>query len=140
MKATVGVLVVSGVLVLSSPAFGEEPKSTAPAAESAGKAAPRMIIVKDPVTGELRAPTAQEIEALRSASPTPKLSVGGQPTSVEKLLSGRVRARLGPEYMRFSVVRKNPDGTISTDCVPGSKVDGALSASAPAAKSAAEEK
>ena len=99
-----------------------------------------MIIVKDPVTGELRAPTAQEIEALRSASPTPKLSVGGQPTSVEKLLSGRVRARLGPEYMRFSVVRKNPDGTVSMDCVPGSKLDGALNASARTAKSAAEEK
>ncbi len=140
MKAAAGIVVVAGVLFLSPTAFAEEAKSTAPAVESAGKAAPRMVVVKDPQTGELRAPTAQEIEALKAVSPAPKLSVSGQATTVEKLLSGRVRAKLGPEYMRYSVVRRNPDGKLSEQCVPGSKLDGALNASAPAAKPVAEEK
>jgi hypothetical protein len=143
MKSAVGIVVVSGVLFFSPAAFAEEPKGSAPPAESAGKAAPRMVVVKDPETGQLRAASAAEIEALKaasSASPSPKLAVSGKTTTVERLLSGRVRARLGPEYMRYSVVRKNPDGTLSSDCVPGSKVDGAVNASAPAAKPAAEEK
>jgi hypothetical protein len=140
MKSAVGIVVVSWVLLLSSPTFAEEPKGAAPPAESAGKAAPRMVVVKDPETGQLRAATAAEIEALRASAPAAKFAVSGEPTTVEKLLSGRVRARLGPEYMRYSVVRKNADGTLSSDCVPGSKVDGAVNASAPAAKPAAEEK
>lgn len=140
MKSAVGVVVFSGVLILSSAAFAEEPKAPQPAAESAGKAAPRMVVVKDPETGQLRAPTSKELEALRKASPKQAFATAGEPTSVEKLASGRVRARLGPEYLRYSVVRKNPDGTFSSDCVPASKVDGVLHASPPAAKNAAEEK
>ena len=146
MKSAVGIVVVSGVLVFLSPAFAEEPKGAAPPAESAGKAAPRMIVVKDPETGQLRAATAAEIEALKASAPAPKLAVSGEATTVERLPSGRVRARLGPEYMRYSVVRKNPDGSLSSDCVPGSKVEEAVKAPAQtarpasAAKPAAEEK
>lgn len=155
MKAAVGVVVVSGSLFLSSAAFAEEPKdpkepkepkASAPAAESAGKAAPRMIVVKDPDTGQLRAATAKEIEALRAASIKPALATAAPATTVETLPSGRKRALLGPEYSRYSVVRKNPDGSLSSDCVPGSKLDEAVSAPAsttkpaPAAKPAAEEK
>ncbi len=140
MKKSIGVFAVCWVMALASRGTAEEPRGAAPVGESAGKAAPRMIVVRDPQTGELRPPTAAEIEALKAAVPAPKAAVAGQATTVEKLLSGRVRARLGPEYMRYSVVRKNPDGTLSYDCVPGSKVDGALKAAAPAAKPAAEEK
>lgn len=140
-------VVVLGSLVLSSAAFAEEPgnpkdskEPTMPAAESAGKTAPRMIVVQDPETGQLRAATTKEIEALKAVAPAPKLAVTGEPTSVEKLLSGRVRAKLGPEYMRYSVVRKNPDGSLSSVCVPASKVDEVVKAPVPAAKPAAEER
>jgi hypothetical protein len=153
MKTAAGVLMVSGCLFFSSAAFAEEPKEpkeqkeqkvAAPAGESAGKTAPRMIVVKDPETGQLRAPTAAEIEALKTAAPAPKLAVSGQATTVEKLLSGRVRATLGPEYMRYSVVRKNPDGSLSEECVTPANLDAAVYAPAtkasPAAKPATEEK
>ena len=135
MRAAVGFVVAAWVIGLSLPGMAEEQKA-APAPESAGKAAPQMIVVKDPQTGELRAPTAAEaaaLKALPAAKPAPKAGVAGQKTTVEKLLSGRVRAKLGPEYMRYSVVTKNPDGSLSYDCVPESKVEGALKA--PATKS-----
>jgi hypothetical protein len=143
MKAAIGIVVVSGVLAFSPAAFGEEPKAAAPPAGSAGKTAPAMIVVADPDTGQLRAATAAEIEALKAASPaTPaaKAAVSGKTTVVERFASGRVRAKLGPEFMRYSVVRVNPDGTLASDCVPEAKVDAAMKASAPAAKIAAEEK
>ncbi|MFI5180624.1 MAG: post-PEP-CTERM-1 domain-containing protein [Thermoanaerobaculia bacterium] len=143
-RSATGIVVVAAALIASTGALAGDAKETAPAGdatkpaaptpESAGKTAPQMIVVKDPQTGELRAPTAAEVEALAAATPAPKLATSGATTTVEKLLSGRVRAKLGPEYMRYSVVRKNPDGTLSFDCVPESKVDGALKASAPAAK------
>ena len=150
MKSGVGIAAVSGFLFLSSPALAEEPKdpkdpkATAPAAEGAGKAAPRMIVVRDPDTGLLRAATAKEIEALRAAGIKPGLAKSAPATTVETLPSGRVRAQLGPEYFRYSVVRRNPDGTLSEECVPAAKLDAAVSAPttkpAPAAKPVAEEK
>ncbi len=150
MRAAAGIAVASGFLILSSVAFAEESKeakdakATAPPAESAGKAAPRMIVVRDADTGQLRAATAKEIEALRAAGLKPGLARSAPATTVETLPSGRVRAQLGPEYFRYSIVRKNPDGTLSEECLPAPKVDAALNAPAakpaPAAKSAAEEK
>ncbi|HQR67650.1 MAG TPA: hypothetical protein PLB02_09665, partial [Thermoanaerobaculia bacterium] len=61
---------------------------------------------------------------------------------VETLSDGRVRARLGPEYFRFSVARVNPDGTLSSECVAGGKAATAAQTAAPpvAAKPAAEER
>ena len=151
MRTVVGVVVVSGFLFFSSAVFADElkdskdpkdSKPTAPAAENAGKTAPRMIVVRDPDTGRLRAATAKEIEALRAAGAglKPAFATGARTTTVETLPSGRKRAQLGPEYFRYSVVRKNADGTLSEECVPASKVDEALKAPAPAAKPAAEEK
>ncbi len=137
-KNTAGILAVAGFFCVSGIAFGEEPKSAAPAGEIPGKAAPRMVVVRDPQTGELRPPTAAELEALKPAAPAPKAAIKGQTATVEKLPSGRVRARLGLEYMRWSVVRKNPDGTLSYDCVQDAKVDAALKPSAPATRSAEE--
>ncbi len=146
-----GLVVLAGALFASTGALAGDTKETVPAcdapkspaaAEPAGKTAPRMIVVRDPDTGKLRAPTAKEIEALRAAGAAikPAFSKGVRTTTVETLPSGRRRAQLGPEYFRYSVVRKNADGTLSEECVPASKVGEALKAPAPAAKPAAEEK
>ncbi len=145
MRTVVGVVVVSGFLFFSSAVVADELKDSkpaAPAAESAGKTAPRLIVARDPETGKLRPATAKEIEALRAAGAglKPVFATGARTTTVETLPSGRKRAQLGPEYFRYSVVRKNADGTLSEECVPASKVDEALKAPAPAAKPAAEEK
>jgi len=42
----------------------------------------------------------------------------GEGTVVETLPDGRKRARLGPEYFRWSVVKVNADGSLTFDCLP----------------------
>jgi hypothetical protein len=76
-----------------------------------------MVVAIDPETGELRAPTPEELQAL-STDARRLLARTGEPTTVETLPNGTKRVRLGPEYHRWSVVRVNPDGTLSFDCVP----------------------
>ncbi len=140
MRPGFGILAVAGALLLSSPLGAKDEKSAPPAggapkaaAEStSAPGAAHLMVARDPVTGELRAPTAAEREALRAIAKK-ALSRVGEPTLVETLPDGRVRARLGPEHARFSVARKNPDGTFSTDCVPAGKVDAATSTPVPAA-------
>jgi hypothetical protein len=144
MRSGFGILAVTGALLLSSPVRAEDEKSAAPvddkpkvAAESpSGPGTAHLMVARDPVTGELRAPTAAEREALKAIAKK-ALSRVGEPTLVETLPDGRVRARLGPEHARFSVVRRNPDGTLSSDCVAAGKVDAAASAAVPAASAPA---
>jgi len=140
MRSAFGCLVVTGALFLSSPVLAGDEKSTVPAGEKPEAAAekpsprevPKMIVAVDPDTGKVRAPTAAEREALRTGA-TKALARVAEPTLVEKLPDGRVRARLGPEHAHYSVARVKPDGTLSKDCVPAGKVDAASSAPAPAA-------
>jgi len=144
MRSGFGILAVTGALLMSSPVRAADEKSAAPvddkqkvAAESpSGPGAAHLMVARDPVTGELRAPTAAEREALKAIAKK-ALSRVGEPTLVETLPDGRVRARLGPEHARFSVVRRNPDGTLSSDCVAAGKVDAAASAAVPAASAPA---
>jgi hypothetical protein len=98
------------------------------------------MVSVDPETGKLRAPTAAEREALQAlqAGTTKALVRVAQPTLVEKLPDGRVRARLGPEHLHYSVARVKPDGTLSSDCVSAGKVDAASSAPAPPAPAPTE--
>ena len=152
-RSATGIVVVAAALIASPGALAGDVTEAAPAGdveksaaagEPAGKVAPRMMVAKDPETGKLRPATAKEIEALRAAGIKPSLAKSAPATTVETLPSGRKRAQIGPEYFRYSVVRKNPDGTFSEECVPAAKVDAALNAPAaipaPAAKPAAEEK
>jgi len=144
MRSGFGILAVTGALLLSSPLGAADEKSSAPsddkpkvAAESpSAPGAAQLMVARDPVTGELRAPTAAEREALKAIAKK-ALSRVGEPTLVETLPDGRVRARLGPERARFSVARKSPDRTLSSDCVPARKVDATVSAAVPAASAPA---
>ena len=101
----------------------EAPGKASPAATPASKAAkpasaaPRMVVAIDPATGELRAPTPEGLRALMAGSGGALLQAGG-PTTVETLPDGRKRARLGPEFFRWSVVKVNADGSLTFDCIP----------------------
>lgn len=150
MRAGLGVLLVAGALLVASDAVGRDEKGTAPAGQKPEAApesptpreAPRVVVAVDPATGELRAPTAAEVEGLRAGA-RKGLSATVPPTRVETLSDGRVRARLGPEYFRFSVAGVRPDGTLSSECVAGEKAGAAVKTAGPAtsaAKPAAEEK
>ena len=80
---------------------------------------------KDSDTGELRAPTAEEDQALTS---------GRQKTRETVLLlraDGSATAILGDEFMQDTVAVKRPDGSIATFDVPHGTT---LPAAAPAAE------
>lgn len=81
-------------------------------------------VTKDSVTGELRAPTADEVKAMdastgkRAAAPVGILSGKADPQP-QRLPSGAVAQELTTDTMMYSVARKNADGTVSQYCVTG---------------------
>ena len=95
------------------------PAAPAPKAATPAPAAPKMVVAIDPATGQLRAPTPEELRALMAGS---RQALAGEGevtvTTVETLPDGRKRARLGPEYFRWSVVKVNADGSLTFDCLP----------------------
>lgn len=81
-------------------------------------------VTKDSVTGELRAPTADEVKAMdastgkRSTRAVGILSGKADPQP-ERMPNGTVAQELTTDTMMYSVARKNADGTISQYCVSG---------------------
>lgn len=78
---------------------------------------------KDSVTGELRAPTADEVKAgegsaKRASRPVGMLTGTVDPQSVRQA-NGTVGVELTTDTVMYSVARKNADGTISQYCVSG---------------------
>jgi hypothetical protein len=113
--------------------------SSAIAADSVG-----MRIVRDPVTGELRGPTHEEfkeLEAQERASAASAASTGKStikrvvPAAVEHRPDGSKKALLDESHMSYSVVTRQPDGSLAMDCVTGKDAaQKALSAPPAAAK------
>jgi len=144
MRSALGTLILVSVLIASPCGLaGDEkkvPAESATAEGTPGKAAPRMVVTVDPETGQLRPATAAERAALAAAGGGRALLRAPGATVVERFADGRVRAKLGPEYARYSIVRRNPDGTMTYDCLSEGKLDAALKAPAPAMSSATGEK
>ena len=145
MKTALIALNLAGLLLalpaLASDEKREAPVKASPAATAAAKApkaadpaaaAPRVLVAIDPATGELRAPTQEELRALEAGTRR-ALVHESEATTVETLPDGRKRARLGPEFFRWSVVKVNADGSLTFDCVPMNGLP-----SAPAAPAAPE--
>jgi hypothetical protein len=70
----------------------------------------------DPVTGQLREPTAEEIASLNRFL-VRAMTLPTAPQVVQHA-NGMLSAELGEEYMTDVVVRKAPDGTLAWACVP----------------------
>ncbi|HEX7616592.1 MAG TPA: hypothetical protein VF554_15110 [Thermoanaerobaculia bacterium] len=87
---------------------------TVPAAKPAAAAGSSLTVARDPVTGALRPLTAEEARLLLGRRPL--VTVVPQ---VVTLPDGTRMMRLGPEHASLSVARKNPDGTLSSECVHG---------------------
>jgi hypothetical protein len=90
---------------------------TPPAAATAKKVATgasSLTVARDPVTGALRPLTAEEAHQLLGRRPL----VAAEP-QVVTLPNGTRTMRLGPDQAVLSVVRKNPDGTLTSACVHG---------------------
>jgi hypothetical protein len=84
-------------------------------------AADAMRVVRDPVTGELRGPTAAEVQAFEKAEA--QIRAGGrrtvqqQPAEIQHP-DGSVEMKLGDDTMMYSVVSSAADGTLRFDCLP----------------------
>ena len=87
-----------------------------------------MQIVKDPVTGQLRAPTAEEFQAMQEQEAKEKASkpaaAAAAPMVERRAANGAVGFQLGDEFMTYSVVKRNADGTMTTHCVTGADAAG----------------
>jgi hypothetical protein len=84
-----------------------------------------MVVVRDPATGKMRAPTPQELRELRAKAPRSAASLsgplGGAPQG-NKALSRRDGARgvrLGEKALVYEVVTRGEDGKLESHCVQG---------------------
>jgi hypothetical protein len=77
-----------------------------------------MVVVRDPQTGQLRAPTAAELQALRKP-PTAALQAQQKPALVTHP-DGTRQLRIGEQGMVYSVVSRGADGKLVEQCVQGS--------------------
>ena len=111
-RATIHAASASLVLVLSL---------TASMTVSAGA----LRVVRDPVTGEMRGPTAAEARAFEKAEAqiragnrrTAQQLQTQQPAEIQHP-DGSVELKLGEDTMMYSVVATGRDGTLNFDCLP----------------------
>lgn len=75
-----------------------------------------MRVVRDPVTGQLRAPTAEESAALEV--PVPQSASRRAPASIAPRShpSGARGARMTDESMSHTVLMRQPDGSLQERC------------------------
>ena len=84
-----------------------------------------MVAVRDAATGQLRAPTAEELASLQAsaqakAAPARLRALSLAPAQAERINSrGAIGFRPGPENVSYSVVTRNADGSLSSTCVQG---------------------
>jgi len=75
-----------------------------------------MVVVRDPHTGTLRAPTADEARALLGNTVQRKAPV----QHVETVGPGGSRkVQLGRSGLVYNIVKRAPDGTLQEQCVDG---------------------
>ncbi len=96
---------LAGILAFGAlPALAQEPSS--------------MVVVRDPQTGELRAPTAAELQALRAAQ---RPSPAQQPTQSKSVVrpDGTRSLNLGERGMTYTTLTRNADGKLVEQCLHG---------------------
>jgi hypothetical protein len=80
-----------------------------------------MVVVRDPQTGKMRAPTPEELRQLRAKTPPSAAAMAGAPQE-NKVLTRRDGARgvrLGEKTLVYDVVTRGADGKLSEQCVQG---------------------
>ena len=76
-----------------------------------------LTVVRDPQTGKLRAPTPAEARALQPPPrPSPNAAPAGKPKPTLRP-DGTRAINLGERGLVYSVVKRNPDGSLSGHCV-----------------------
>jgi hypothetical protein len=77
-----------------------------------------MVVVRDPLTGKMRAPTPDELRDLRAKTPPSTSLAPRVPTAVSRR-DGSRGVRLGDNSMVYDVVTRGPDGKLTHACVQG---------------------
>lgn len=83
-----------------------------------------MLVVKDPVTGQLRAPTADEAAALTAAPAANSATAGATASEAPKVIpgpGGGVGVKLDDSTRVYSVAKRNADGTVSLSEATGAQ-------------------
>jgi hypothetical protein len=85
-----------------------------------------MVVVKDPQTGKMRAPTPEELRTLRAKAPKRAASLAGTPAAPQSLSrrDGARGVRLGEKTLVYDVVTRGEDGKLSEQCVQGEAAAG----------------
>lgn len=102
----------------------KKPSETMPASHGG------LVVFKDPVTGKLRQPTAEEIGALVGLA---KPSAAPAAQTGRRLANGGLAFYADPSLDSYTVATKAADGRLVTSCVEGKEqADKAIAAGAPA--------
>ena len=131
-------------LVAALVAAAAVPTLARAAPEAAADAAPPVstaasgdaqIVVRDAATGRMRAPTAEEAQVLHNHSRA--LRRASSPTVPESKShwSGARGVRLTDDFMTYTVVVKNADGSLVELCVEGNEATARVLKAASVAKS-----
>ena len=101
-------MVACGAIAVSSAAFaaGEAPEGG-------------MVVVRDPQTGELRAPTPAEFRALTGLATSLQAGQAAPAAPSVRRPDGTVRRSMGSESMTYSVISRGKDGKLSIECISG---------------------
>ena len=90
---------------------------SASAQEASVQSTDSMTVSRDADTGKLRAATAEEVSAMKSANANRVMRVAAKPT-LQKFhgASGARGARLTDEFMSQNVAVRQPDGSLAEQC------------------------
>jgi hypothetical protein len=93
-----------------------------------------MVVVRDPNTGKLRAPTPAELKTLQAQQKTLGLVQHGAAESLVTIRpNGTLHKRLGESALVYSVVHRDAHGRLAMQCVKGADAaNAALEDPAPA--------
>lgn len=105
VRGTLGALLAVAAVALS------------PSAQAAGQQQ-GIVVVRDAETGQLRAPTAAELKALRTRDA--QLQPGQPRSGAMQRADGSTQVRLGDSGMVYSVMRRDASGNLVMECVTGS--------------------
>ena len=78
-----------------------------------------MVVVRDPQTGKMRAPTPDELKELRAKTPPSAAMAGPREPSAVSRGDGARGGRLGARNMVYDVVTRGADGKLTRRCMQG---------------------
>jgi hypothetical protein len=123
-------------------AFSLQAKAQQQAQQASPQSQAGMVVVRDAQTGKMRAPTPDELKALRARDPAPAALAAGTPPQHQALAprrDGTRGVRLSDRTMVYDVVTRGADGKLSSECVHGAAAAEAALGGTPSATDAHKE-